>query len=80
LPYNDKQHIACFSKFFADGIGAKQSWFEDLSIQLKHIDEHERTAEHKDEHNCMHIGYTKTVVLCFTVKDARGLMWSVKFN
>jgi hypothetical protein len=25
LPYNDKQHIACFSKFFADGIGAKQS-------------------------------------------------------
>ncbi len=25
----------------------------------------------------MRIGYTKTVALCFTVKDAEGLMWSV---
>jgi hypothetical protein len=38
LPYNDEQHITCFSKHFADGIGAKRSRFEDLSIQLKHID------------------------------------------
>jgi hypothetical protein len=36
LPYNDKQCIAHFSKHFADGIGAKRSRFEDLSIQLKH--------------------------------------------
>jgi hypothetical protein len=26
----------------------------------------------------MHVGYTKTVALCFTVKDAKGCMWSVK--
>jgi hypothetical protein len=26
----------------------------------------------------MSIGYTKTGALCFTVKDAEGLMWSVK--
>jgi len=78
LPYNDEQRIARFSKSFADGVGAARSRFEDLSIQLKHIDEHEHTAEHKDERNCTHIGYTKTVALCFTVKDAEGLMWSVK--
>jgi hypothetical protein len=35
-------------------------------------------VEHKDEHNCMRVGYTKTVALCFTVKDAEGSMWSVK--
>jgi hypothetical protein len=67
-----------FFQIFA-GIGAKRSRFEDLSIQLQHIDEHKRTAEHKDECNFMRIGYTKTVVaLCFTVNDAEGLMWSVK--
>jgi hypothetical protein len=73
-----RNHITRVSKSFADEIAAKRSRFEDLSIQLKHIDEHECTAEHKDEHNCMCIGYTKTVALCFTVKDAEGLMWSVK--
>lgn len=78
LPYNDSQRYMRFGKAFADGVGAERSRLEDLSLQLKHIEEHERTFKHRDTRNCPLVGWTKTLGLSFTVMDADESMWSLK--
>lgn len=77
-PYNDAQRYERFAKPFSTGLGAQEARFEDLTIQVKHVSEHERTAVHTDDRNCTRVGYTKTNALCFAIKDAIGTMWSIK--
>lgn len=78
MPYNDSQRLERFAKQFAKSVGAEKSRFEDVSLQVKNLTQHERTSGHKDERNCNRVGYTKTVGISFCIVDSKGDLWSLK--
>lgn len=77
-PSNDKWREERFAVPFRNAIGAERSRFEDLTIQVKCISQHERTFTHKDDRNCTKEGYTDTCALCVVLKDAHVDLWSMK--
>ena len=78
-PCNDPWREDKFAAKFRNAIGAERSRFEDLTIQVKCISQHERTIAHKDNRNCTKLGYTDTCAFCIVLKDANGDLWSIKF-
>ena len=78
-PSNDRWREDRFAVPFRDAIGADRSRYEDLTIQVKCISQHERVITHKDDRNCTKEGYTDTVGFCTTVRDALVELWSMKF-
>ena len=78
-PCNDKRHLERFANVFRNAIGAQRSRWEDFTIQVKCVSQHEHTQKHKDDLNCTRKGWTKTVALCVTQMDSAGNLWSIKF-
>jgi hypothetical protein len=77
-PSNDSWREDRFAVPFRNAIGAHRSRFEDLTIQVKCISQHERVITHKDDRNCTKDGYTDTVGFCTTFRDALAELWSMK--
>jgi hypothetical protein len=78
-PCNDKHRVERFAKVFRNAIGAQRSRWEDFTVQVNCVSQHEHTQKHKDELNCTWKGWTKTFALCITQVDNVGDLRSIKF-
>ena len=61
---------------FLGALRMKNEW---NTIQVKCISRGDQTDRHKDKNNCVWMHYDKTGALCFILRDAFGILWSLKF-
>ena len=76
---NDNEQLEHFVIPFREAIGAKRSRFEDVSLQAKYLTKKEWTPKHKDLHNSLHKVWTKTVAACFTARDTKDDLLSIRW-
>ena len=78
LPFNFGPRFNKYALHFRNKLFAERMRGECMTIQVKLISNHQITNRHRDDKNCVWVGYEKTSALCIVFADAFGHIWSVK--
>ena len=77
LPYGNEARTAMYGMSLRDGLGCQVARFELGSVQVKIFPF--GVKRHRDKHNCVWFGYTKTGALCVFILDKLSNVVSLKF-